>query len=162
MFLSRAASGLKRLHLTLLHSELSLASLPIFPAWTLSSSPSSVSSGVSPLSHYLPSFLPPPTPGSVCPLLMTFCFDFWSYAVVCVMFGVSLSAWPALSSTMLVCICHMSPLPAHSLSPSLSMPSIPSPPISPPPSPTFSLQPPPPPCPRPSPPSRWSYLASSC
>ena len=41
-------------------------------------------------------------PGAFCPLLMTFCCDFWSYAVVCVMFGVSLSSLWALSSTMLV------------------------------------------------------------
>jgi len=40
--------------------------------------------------------------GAVCPFLMTFCYDFWSYTVVCIMFGVSLSAWPAVTSSMLV------------------------------------------------------------
>ena len=40
--------------------------------------------------------------GAFCPFLMTLCYDFWSYAVVCIMFGITLSAWPALSSTMLV------------------------------------------------------------
>jgi hypothetical protein len=40
--------------------------------------------------------------GSICPLLMTLCYDFWSYTFVCIMFGISLSAWPALSSSMLV------------------------------------------------------------
>lgn len=33
---------------------------------------------------------------------MTLCYDFWSYTVVCIMFGVSLSAWPAVTSSMLV------------------------------------------------------------
>ena len=33
---------------------------------------------------------------------MTFCFDFWSYVVVCVMFGLFLSAWPAVTSSLLV------------------------------------------------------------
>jgi len=40
--------------------------------------------------------------GAFCPFLMTLCYNFWSYAVVCIMFGITLSAWPALSSTMLV------------------------------------------------------------
>merc|ERR1712088_72970 len=40
--------------------------------------------------------------GAVCPFLMTFCYDFWSYTIVCVMFGISLSAWPAVTSSMLV------------------------------------------------------------
>jgi len=40
--------------------------------------------------------------GAFCPLLMTLCYDFWSYTVVCIMFGVSLSAWPAVTSSMLV------------------------------------------------------------
>ena len=33
---------------------------------------------------------------------MTFCFNFWSYVVVCVMFGLFLSAWPAVTSSLLV------------------------------------------------------------
>lgn len=40
--------------------------------------------------------------GAICPALMTFCFDFWSYVVVCVMFGLFLSAWPAVTSSLLV------------------------------------------------------------
>jgi len=40
--------------------------------------------------------------GSVCPLLMTWCFDFWSYTFACILFGISLSAWPAVTSSMLV------------------------------------------------------------
>merc|ERR1719430_739673 len=40
--------------------------------------------------------------GAFCPLLMTLCYDFWSYTVVCIMFGVSLSAWPAVTFSMLV------------------------------------------------------------
>jgi len=40
--------------------------------------------------------------GAFCPLLMTWCFDFWSYAFACILFGVSLSAWPAVTSSMLV------------------------------------------------------------
>ena len=40
--------------------------------------------------------------GAVCPFLMTFCYNFWSYTVVCIMFGISLSAWPAVTSSMLV------------------------------------------------------------
>jgi len=40
--------------------------------------------------------------GAICPLLMTFCYNFWSYVVVCVMFGLFLSAWPAVTSSCLV------------------------------------------------------------
>jgi len=40
--------------------------------------------------------------GAVCPFLMTFCTDFWSFCLVCIMFGISLSAWPAVTSSMLV------------------------------------------------------------
>jgi hypothetical protein len=40
--------------------------------------------------------------GAICPALMTFCYNFWSYAIVCILFGVSLSAWPAVTSSMLV------------------------------------------------------------
>eukprot|EP00092_Neocalanus_flemingeri_P040553 GFUD01044159.1.p1 GENE.GFUD01044159.1~~GFUD01044159.1.p1 ORF type:complete len:530 (-),score=120.76 GFUD01044159.1:144-1733(-) len=40
--------------------------------------------------------------GAICPFLMTLCFDFWSYIIVCILFGVSLSAWPAVTSSMLV------------------------------------------------------------
>lgn len=40
--------------------------------------------------------------GAICPALMTFCYDFSSYAIVCILFGVSLSAWPAVTSSMLV------------------------------------------------------------
>ena len=49
--------------------------------------------------------------GAVCPFLMTFCYDFWSYTVVCIMFGVSLSAWPAVTSSMLVSWAQHSPVP---------------------------------------------------
>merc|ERR1719239_667701 len=40
--------------------------------------------------------------GAICPALMTFCYTFWSYVVVCVMFGLFLSAWPAVTSSLLV------------------------------------------------------------
>jgi len=40
--------------------------------------------------------------GAICPALMTFCYNFWSYTIVCILFGVSLSAWPAVTSSMLV------------------------------------------------------------
>jgi len=40
--------------------------------------------------------------GAICPALMTFCYDFWSYTIVCILFGLSLSAWPAVTSSMLV------------------------------------------------------------
>jgi len=40
--------------------------------------------------------------GAICPFLMTLCFHFWSYTIVCVLFGVSLSAWPAVTSSVLV------------------------------------------------------------
>lgn len=40
--------------------------------------------------------------GAICPALMTFCYTFWSYTIVCILFGVSLSAWPAVTSSMLV------------------------------------------------------------
>eukprot|EP00092_Neocalanus_flemingeri_P084653 GFUD01106387.1.p1 GENE.GFUD01106387.1~~GFUD01106387.1.p1 ORF type:complete len:535 (+),score=130.06 GFUD01106387.1:51-1655(+) len=40
--------------------------------------------------------------GAICPALMTLCYDFWSYSIVCILFGVSLSAWPAVTSSMLV------------------------------------------------------------
>jgi len=40
--------------------------------------------------------------GAICPALMTFCYNFWSYCLVCILFGVSLSAWPAVTSSMLV------------------------------------------------------------
>ena len=33
---------------------------------------------------------------------MTLCYDFWSYSIVCVMFGLFLSAWPAVTSSCLV------------------------------------------------------------
>merc|ERR1712112_364892 len=34
---------------------------------------------------------------AICPALMTLCYDFWSYTVVCIMFGLFLSAWPAVT-----------------------------------------------------------------
>ena len=40
--------------------------------------------------------------GAICPALMTLCYDFWSYSIVCVMFGLFLSAWPAVTSSCLV------------------------------------------------------------
>jgi len=40
--------------------------------------------------------------GAICPALMTFCYEFWSYAIVCIMFGLFLSAWPAVTSSLLV------------------------------------------------------------
>jgi len=40
--------------------------------------------------------------GAICPALMTFCYSFWSYSIVCVMFGLFLSAWPAVTSSLLV------------------------------------------------------------
>ena len=40
--------------------------------------------------------------GSLCPALMTFCYDFTSFTVICILFGLSLSAWPAVTSSMLV------------------------------------------------------------
>jgi len=40
--------------------------------------------------------------GAMCPALMTFCYDFWSYCIVCIMFGLFLSAWPAVTSSCLV------------------------------------------------------------
>jgi len=40
--------------------------------------------------------------GAICPALMTFCYNFWSFCLVCIMFGVSLSAWPAVTSSLLV------------------------------------------------------------
>jgi len=40
--------------------------------------------------------------GSLCPALMTLCHAFWSYAIVCIMFGLFLSAWPAVTSSCLV------------------------------------------------------------
>merc|ERR1711862_333150 len=40
--------------------------------------------------------------GAICPALMTLCYDFWSYTVVCIMFGLFLSAWPAVTSSCLV------------------------------------------------------------
>jgi len=40
--------------------------------------------------------------GAVCPLLMTLCNSFWSFCLVCIMFGLSLSAWPAVTSSLLV------------------------------------------------------------
>jgi hypothetical protein len=33
---------------------------------------------------------------------MTFCFDFWSFSIVCILFGLSLSAWIAVTSPLLV------------------------------------------------------------
>jgi len=40
--------------------------------------------------------------GALCPALMTFCYNFWSFCIACILFGVSLSAWPAVTSSMLV------------------------------------------------------------
>jgi len=40
--------------------------------------------------------------GAICPALMTLCYDFWSYAIVCILFGLFLSAWPAVTSSLLV------------------------------------------------------------
>jgi len=40
--------------------------------------------------------------GALCPALMTVCHAFWSYAIVCIMFGLFLSAWPAVTSSCLV------------------------------------------------------------
>ena len=40
--------------------------------------------------------------GALCPALMTLCHAFWSYAIVCIMFGLFLSAWPAVTSSCLV------------------------------------------------------------
>merc|ERR1719400_81753 len=40
--------------------------------------------------------------GAICPALMTFCYSFWSYSIVCFMFGLFLSAWPAVTSSLLV------------------------------------------------------------
>merc|ERR1719376_1082873 len=40
--------------------------------------------------------------GAVCPFLMTLCFDFWSFTAVCIFFGLSLSAWVAVTSPLLV------------------------------------------------------------
>ena len=40
--------------------------------------------------------------GAVCPALMTLCLDFWSFAVVCIMFGLLLSVMPAVTSPCLV------------------------------------------------------------
>jgi len=40
--------------------------------------------------------------GAFCPLIMSWCYDFWSYSFVCILFGFSLSAWPAVTSSMLV------------------------------------------------------------
>merc|ERR1711970_1679931 len=40
--------------------------------------------------------------GALCPALMTFCYSFWSFCIACILFGVSLSAWPAVTSSMLV------------------------------------------------------------
>ena len=34
--------------------------------------------------------------------MMTLCYDFWSYAIVCILFGLFLSAWPAVTSSLLV------------------------------------------------------------
>ena len=34
---------------------------------------------------------------------MTFCFNFWSFTIVCILFGLSLSAWIAVTSPLLVC-----------------------------------------------------------
>jgi hypothetical protein len=33
---------------------------------------------------------------------MTFCFNFWSFTIVCILFGLSLSAWIAVTSPLLV------------------------------------------------------------
>jgi len=48
--------------------------------------------------------------GSLCPALMTLCHTFWSYAIVCIMFGLFLSAWPAVTSSCLVDMLGLSPL----------------------------------------------------
>jgi len=40
--------------------------------------------------------------GGVCPLLMTFCTDYWMFVVVSVLFGTFLSAWVAVTSPVLV------------------------------------------------------------
>ena len=40
--------------------------------------------------------------GAICPFLMTLCFDFWSFTAVCIFFGLSLSAWVAVTSPLLV------------------------------------------------------------
>ena len=41
--------------------------------------------------------------GALCPFFMDLCGDdFASYIVVAIMFGFSLSAWPAVTSSMLV------------------------------------------------------------
>jgi len=40
--------------------------------------------------------------GAICPAIMTFCYSFWSFCIACIFFGVSLSAWPAVTSSMLV------------------------------------------------------------
>jgi len=40
--------------------------------------------------------------GGICPFLMTFCYNFWSFTIVCILFGLSLSAWIAVTSPLLV------------------------------------------------------------
>jgi len=40
--------------------------------------------------------------GGICPFLMTLCFTFWSFTIVCILFGLSLSAWIAVTSPLLV------------------------------------------------------------
>jgi len=40
--------------------------------------------------------------GAFCPLLMTWCFDYRSYAFACILYGVSVSVKPALTSSVLV------------------------------------------------------------
>lgn len=40
--------------------------------------------------------------GAICPFLMTLCFDFWSFTIVCILFGLSLSAWIAVTSPLMV------------------------------------------------------------
>ena len=47
--------------------------------------------------------------GAICPFLMTLCFDFWSFTIVCILFGLSLSAWIAVTSPLMVIL-----LPPHS------------------------------------------------
>ena len=53
-------------------------------------------------SHYYVSILDMCFTGAICPFLMTLCFDFWSFTAVCIFFGLSLSAWVAVTSPLLV------------------------------------------------------------